>query len=150
MQTLHFAALINAPREKVWDIMLSDVTYREWTKEFNPGSYYKGDWNEGSKIVFLGTDVEGKGEGGMVSRIKENRSPEFISIEHIGIVSNGVEDTSPDAMKDWAGALENYTFNERDGATELLIDTDVSDAEMGTMESMWKKALLTLKEICER
>ena len=56
MTTLHYLIFINAPKEKVWDTMLKDETYREWTKPFCEGSYYRGDWSEGSKIIFLGPD----------------------------------------------------------------------------------------------
>ena len=54
MQKLHFSIVINAPKKKVWHAMLDDKQYREWTEAFNPGSYYKGDWSKGSKILFLG------------------------------------------------------------------------------------------------
>ena len=44
MEKLHFSISIKAPKEKVWDTMLNDVTYRQWTSVFNPpGSYYEGD-----------------------------------------------------------------------------------------------------------
>jgi uncharacterized protein YndB with AHSA1/START domain len=65
MQKLHFSVSINTPKEKVWDIMLGDRTYREWTKVFNPsGSYFEGSWDQGSKILFLGTDPETGKMGG--------------------------------------------------------------------------------------
>lgn len=150
MQKLHLSIFINAPREKVWDVMLSDVSYREWTKAFNEGSYYKGDWNKGSKILFLGPDPNGTGEGGMVSQVAENRPYEFISIEHLGVVKNGVEDMESEVMKDWKGAHENYTFIQKNDGTELLIDMDVAETEKQSMEDAWKKALETLKEIAER
>ena len=81
MERLHFSIDINAPREKVWNTMLEDQTYREWTSEFMPGSYYEGDWSQGSKITFLGPDEKGK-LGGMVARVTENRRPERIAVEH--------------------------------------------------------------------
>jgi hypothetical protein len=149
MKTLHLSITIGAPRKKVWDTMLSDATYREWTKTFNPGSYYKGDWSQGSKILFLGTDPNGKGEGGMVSRIEENRLHEFISIEHLGMIADGKEDTSSEMTKAWAGAHENYTFKDKDGSTELIIDSDVTEPEFAMMENMWKKGLAKLKELAE-
>lgn len=151
MKKLHASIFINAPREKVWDIMLSDATYREWTTAFNPGSYFVGDWSTGSKILFLGPNPDGTpGEGGMVSRIAENRRPEFMSIEHLGLVSNGVEDTESEAAKKWAPAFENYTFNEKDGGTELLVDLDVEEEYYAMFEEMWGKALPLLKSIVER
>ncbi len=150
MQKIHFSIQINAPREKVWDVMLSDKTYREWTSAFNPGGYYKGDWNEGSKILFVGQDPKTGLEGGMVSRIKESRKPEFVSIQHLGIVNNGVEDTTSEQAKKWTPAFENYTFTEKDGATQLDVDVDTVDEMKEEFEGMWPKALESLKEIAER
>lgn len=151
MKKLHASIFINAPREKVWDVMLSDATYREWTTAFNPGSYFVGDWSTGSKMLFLGPNPDGTpGEGGMVSRVAENRRPEFMSIEHLGLVSNGVEDTESEAAKKWAPAFENYTFNEKDGGTELLVDMDVEEEYYTMFEEMWGKALPLLKSIVER
>lgn len=150
MQKLHFTIEINAPKGKVWNIMLADSTYREWTKAFHEGSYYKGDWSEGSKMLFLGPDEAGKKDGGMVSRIKTNRKYEFISIEHLGMVIDGVEDTTSEEIKKWAPSFENYTFTEKNGNTELVVDIDVYDEYKEIFEDMWLKALLKLKEIVEQ
>lgn len=148
MEKLNFSIVINAPKEKVWSTMLNDNTYRKWTEAFGPGSYYKGDWKKGSKILFLAPGENG--EMGMVSRIKENRQYEYISIEHIGLVQDGKEDTSSDAVKAWAGALENYTFKEKGGATELLVDMDSNDEYKEMFQDMWPKALQKLKELAEK
>ena len=150
MQKLHFSIVINAPKVKVWNTMLDDKTYRVWTEAFAPGSYYKGDWNKGSKILFLGPGENG--DSGMVSRIKENRKHEYISIEHLGMIQNGKEDTSSEESKAWAGALENYTLTEKNGATELLINLRGNFAdEFATMfEEMWPAALQKLKDLSEK
>lgn len=150
MEKLRRTILINAPRERVWNVMLADDTYRQWTSAFHPGSYYKGDWSQGSKILFLGPGPEGSGEGGMVSRIRENRKHEFISIEHRGIVHNGVEDTESPEAKKWAPAYENYTFAEKNGGTELSIEMDIEEKEKENFEKMWTDALSRLKELVER
>ena len=124
MQTLHYTITINAPREKVWNVMLDDATYREWTSVFHPGSYYKGSWDKGSKILFIGPDPETGKEGGMVARIKENRLHEYVSIEQYGEIQDGVE-------KPWGeGVLiyENYTFTDKDGSTEVAVElTNIPD-----------------------
>lgn len=146
MNTLNYSIFIQAPKEKVWKTMLDDATYREWTKPFNPTSYFEGDWSEGSKILFLGTDENGKVEGGMVSRIKENRQNEYISIEHLGMIKDGVEEP-------WGGdqnAFENYKFTEKDGGTQLDIElTNVPEEYKEMMNEMWPKALDVLKRISE-
>jgi hypothetical protein len=87
--------------------------------------------------------------GGMVSRIKDNRLYEFISIEHLGEVLDGIEDTTSDRVKVWAGALENYTFVNKNGKTELVVDLDVNEEFKEMFEGMWPKALQKLKELCE-
>lgn len=150
MQKLHLSCFINAPREKVWDTMLNDATYRQWTSAFTEGSYYKGDWNEGSKIVFLGPGKDGEGEGGMVSRIKESRLHEFVSVEHLGEVHNGVEIMDGERVQSWKGALENYTFVEKDGGTDLIIEMDINESEEEFMEEAWEKGLEKLKALAEK
>jgi len=149
MQKLRRSIFINAPRKRVWNAMLSDGTYRQWTSAFNPGSYFKGDWSKGSKILFLGPNPDGSGEGGMVSRIRDNKPHEFLSIEHLGIVKNGVEDTESAEAKKWAPAYENYSFTEKNGGTELTVDMDIEETEKQTFETMWTDALSKLKKIAE-
>lgn len=150
MQHLHFSTVINAPREKVWHTMLDDKTYREWTKVFSPNCWYKGSWDKGSKILFLGTDKDGKNEGGMVSRIAENRLHEFMSIEHLGFVAGGKEITEGKEVEAWKGAHENYTLTDKDGGTELTVDLDTADSEKDSMKALWEKALPVLKELAEK
>jgi hypothetical protein len=150
MQKLHFSIVINAPKEKVWHAMLDDKSYRAWTKAFNEGSYYKGSWEKGSKILFLGPDPKTGEEGGMVSRIAENRLYEFISIEHLGIVQKGVEDTTSEVARKWTPAYENYTFTEKDGATEVRVDMDMADEHVEMFKTMWPEALERLKTMAEQ
>ena len=145
---LHFEININAPAEKVYAKMLDKKTYEEWTHEFNPTSYYKGSWNKGEKILFIGTDKNGVA-GGMVSKIKENIPNKFVSIEHIGILKDNQEITSGEAIKGWAGALENYTFRSTNGHTTLSIDIDANEEFKSYFNDTWPKALNKLKIICE-
>lgn len=149
MEKLNFSITINAEKEKVWNTMLDENSYRAWTEVFSPGGYYDGDWSEGSKILFLGPDESGK-MGGMVSRIKENRPYEYISIEHMGIVEDGKEDTSSEAVSAWAGALENYTFKDLGGKTEVLVEMDSDSEHVEMFEKTWPEALRKLKELAEK
>lgn len=150
MQTLHYSIIINAPREKVWNAMLEDKTYREWTTAFHPGSFFRGDWSKGSKMLFIGPNPDTGTEDGMVSRIAENIPYEYLSIEHLGVLRDGVEDTTGEEAKKWAPAFENYIFNEKDGMTELLIELDSLDEYADMFNSMWPEGLKVLKEISER
>jgi uncharacterized protein YndB with AHSA1/START domain len=151
-QVMHFTTTIGAKPEKVYQIMLGEKTYTEWTAEFNPTSRFKGSWEKGAKIVFVGTDQDGV-EGGMVSRIKENIPNRFVSIEHLGILQNGEENTTGPEVESWAGALENYSFAEKNGNTILIVDLKTQQKLDANYKSYfletWPKALDKLKAICE-
>jgi uncharacterized protein YndB with AHSA1/START domain len=144
MEKQQHSISINAPREKVWNILWADQTYRQWTTPFMEGSYAVTDWQKGSKALFLGPDG-----GGMVARIEDNIPNEYLSIEHLGMVENGVEDTESDKVKEWAGAHENYTLKDVDGQTELLIEIDVNQEYAQMFNDMWPKALQKVKELAE-
>ncbi|MES2543802.1 MAG: hypothetical protein V4548_02875 [Bacteroidota bacterium] len=148
METLKFSILINATKQKVWHTMLDDKTYREWTTAFHSGSFYEGSWDKGSEIRFLGPDENGK-MGGMFSRIKENIQYEFISIEHLGMINNGVIDTTSEEVKKWAPSLENYTFTEIDNQTEVKVEMQIANEFATMFDEMWPNALKILKRISE-
>ncbi|MES2668761.1 MAG: SRPBCC domain-containing protein [Patescibacteria group bacterium] len=145
MIDLHYSIHIDALREKVWDVMLADATYRAWTSVFMPGSYYVGDWSEGSKMLFLGPSADGEKEGGMASFVKENRAQEFISLQHLGEIRDGVEIP-------WETVgFENYTLKDADGGTEVVIDLlGLPDEYAGMFDESWPKALESLKQIAEK
>ncbi len=147
MNTLNYSIFINADKEKVWNTMLEDATYRQWTKAFNETSYYDGDWSEGSEIHFLGTDENGENLGGMMSEIAKNNQYEYISIKHLGVIENGVEKPyGEDGV-----AFENYSFTEKDGGTQLDVElTNLPVEYQDMMNEMCPKALNLLKEISEK
>lgn len=148
-QMLQFEIEINKEPEMVYRCMIDKETYMEWTSVFNASSNYLGSWDKGSKILFIGVNSEGQNEG-MVSRIKENIPGKFISIEHMGILKDGIERTCGPDIDDWQGALENYTFHPRAGKTILTVDLDTNKEWLDYLKAEWPKALIKLKEVCER
>ncbi|MET0391549.1 MAG: SRPBCC domain-containing protein [Chitinophagaceae bacterium] len=144
MEKQQFNITIDAPREKVWDILWADDTYRKWTSVFSEGSHAETDWQKGSKVLFL----DGKGSG-MVSTIADNIPNEYLSIRHLGVVNDGVEDLESEKVKEWAGAMENYTLKSVDGKTELIVDMDINDEYKDYFKNTWPKALDKVKELAE-
>lgn len=147
-EVLHFEIDIKSSHNHVYKTMLDEEKYAEWTAEFNPTSHFIGSWEKGSKILFLGTDKDGK-TGGMVSKIKENIPGRFLSIQHIGIVQNGIEITCGPEIDEWAGILENYTFTPVSNNTLLSVDIDSNKEFKSYFAEKWPKALKKLKSICE-
>jgi hypothetical protein len=144
MEKLNFNILINAMPEKVWKVLWTDDTYRKWTSAFSESSSAETDWKQGSKVLFL--DGEGRG---MVSRIAENRPNEYMSFEHLGEVNNGIEDTTSEKVKGWAGTHENYTLKKVNGKTELIVDMDITDEFKEMFSKMWPVALDNVKRLSE-
>lgn len=152
MQKMTYTTHINAPAAVVWDVLLGEETYPQWTEVFNPegGSYVEGDWSEGSNIKFLGKDPNTGEIGGMYAHIEQNKPAEFLSIKHIGMIRNGEIDTESDEIKVWTPAYENYTLVETDGETDITVEMDVAEDYLEMFNDMWPKALAVLKELAEQ
>lgn len=150
MKATHFEIDIKASRQKVFDTMLGKESYSEWTSVFNPSSYYEGSFEEGAEIHFIGLSEEGKKEG-MVGIVRSLRSPNFVSMEYIGVFYGDKVVTEGAGMEDFIGSTETYRFEGVDeSATRVLVDLDVPDEYEDYFNKAWPKALEKLKEMCER
>ncbi|MBI5915618.1 MAG: SRPBCC domain-containing protein [Bacteroidetes bacterium] len=141
MKKLNFTVNINAPRERVWQTLWNDATYRQWTAVFHEGSYAESDWQEGSKILFLSPSGDG-----MTSRIARLIPNKFMSFEHLGEVKNGAEDFSGN----WSGAFENYMLTATDSAATLAVEIDSDDNFADYFKDIFPKALAKVKELSEQ
>ncbi|MCW3091768.1 MAG: hypothetical protein JWP81_2837 [Ferruginibacter sp.] len=142
MTTLTFATKMNAPKEKVWDTLWDDASYRKWTAAFMEGSYAESDWQEGSKILFLSP----KGDG-MFGIIQIKIPNEQMTFKHLGEIKNGIEEP-----KDWGDATESYYLNEMNGMTELSVKiTMEANPEFEQyFNNTFPKALEIVKQISEQ
>lgn len=151
MKKLVFETTINAPVAKVYDFMLglsNKNSYEKWTAAFNPTSSFEGEWKKGAKMYFLGENEEGE-KGGMVSQIEELIPNHYVSILHLGFLKGAQEITSGPEVEAWAGAHENYRFEESNGNCVLKVELDtVADFE-DYMNDSYPKGLALLKELCE-
>jgi uncharacterized protein YndB with AHSA1/START domain len=147
MEKKEYRITINAPKEKVWDILWGDDSYSAWTAPFSEGSHVKTDWKKGSKVLFLDNN-----NAGMASVIAENKPNEYMSFKHLGIVKDGVEDYDSEEAKKWGNGFENYTLTSVKEGTELVVDlgADTIPAEYEDyFAQTWPKALSKLKELAE-
>ena len=145
LKRIEFITTINAPAPTVWRLMLGPEGYKQWASAFAEGCYFEGSWAQGAKIKFLSTS---SGDG-MISEIDQHRENEFISIRHLGFISNGVEDTASESVRAWAPAYENYTFISAPEGTKLVVELDVPGEWEQYMNEAWPKALALLKQLSE-
>ena len=151
MKKLQFNISIHAPVSAVYNIMLgisSKSTYEQWTAMFNPTSTYEGNWEKGSKMLFIGVDEKGE-KGGIVSKIAENIPNQFVSIQHYGLINAGKEITEGAEVEKWANGFENYSFEENNEVTTVKVEIDATEEFIDFMNETYPKALNKLKELCE-
>jgi uncharacterized protein YndB with AHSA1/START domain len=146
MQTLLIKKSIevNAPKEKVWEVLLNDKFTRIWYAEFMEGSKAETDWKVGSKAKF----TDGKGEG-IVGTVIENIPNKIISVEYQGIVAGGIEDYHSEIAQAVKGSRETYQLTEKDGVTHILVEVDMGEAYYEMMSVAWDKALEKIKTLAE-
>src|SRR5690606_41867365 len=67
----------------------------------------------------------------MVATIKSIDEPYGLVFEHLGEVVGGVEDTTSERVKTWAGSLEEYYLTEQNGITTLRASVQIPDGDEG-------------------
>lgn len=144
MRTITNAIDVDAPPERVWDVLLNDVTYRQWTAEFMAGSYAETDWQHGSTVRFLGPSGSG-----MLAHIVASRRPELVDIEFDGLVTDGKDDVESDHAREWRGSRETYRLTRTPNGTHLDISADMAEQYYDDMVAAWNRALSKAKALAE-
>ncbi len=144
MKKTQFSTSINAPKEKVWQILWNNDTYPKWTAVFSPGSKAVSDWNEGSKILFVNENNDG-----MHSVIAKKIDTEIMNFKHLGMVKNGIELPEDEISKSWSGATENYRLSEVNGITTLTIEMDIVEEYQDYFNEKFPLALDVVKNLSE-
>lgn len=144
MKKAQFSTTINAPKEKVWQVLWNDATYRKWTSVFSEGSKAVSDWKEGSKILFVNENNDG-----MHSVIDKKTDNEIMNFKHLGMVKNGIELPEDETSKSWSGSTENYTLRESNGITTLTVEMDIIAEYQAYFNEKFPLALRKIKELAE-
>lgn len=145
MKQIIFSSIINALQEKVWHTLTDQEVYKEWAKHFSSESQYKGEWVEGSEIVFFDPNM-----GGTKAVLERVVPGEHIFARHIAMMNkDGSEDTTSEMAQKWIGITEEYKLKESVDTTELQIIINTHEDFEDMFNSMWPPALKALKSIAE-
>ena len=145
METLNYEIIINAPIERIWNLLWNEKSYSEWTQFFMEGSQLKTDWKVNGKTYFL--DAAGNG---MVSTISSLNEPTEVIFRHLGSYKDGVEDTKSRDVAEWSGAEEKYFLRSIDeNNTELRVITHTMKNHEEFINTGFHKGLALLKNLAE-
>lgn len=144
VRTIEKTVDVAAPPERVWDVLLDDVTYRQWTEAFMEGSYAETDWREGSAVRFLGPE-----RSGMLGRVVTSRRPEVVSVEMEGLVDEGRDDTTSETARAYRGARETYRLSATSTGTRLDVSAPMGDEHYDAMVVAWDDALERVRRLAE-
>ena len=142
MKEMQFKIEIYATKERVWDTLWQDETFRQWAGIIDTGTYMKGDLKEGSEVLF----ISGNGYG-VTSKVLKLTPGEFLLLRHqADTQDNGKQERE----KEWTGGEESYSLIEEDGTTTLTAAFDVPPEMEEYFKVNYPKALERVKVLAER
>lgn len=143
MKDMQFSININTGKERVWDTLWQDKTFREWAGFIDPGTYMKGDLQEGKEVEFISAE-NGYGVTSLVAKVVPG---EYLLLKHSADTQeNGAEARE----KEWTGGEESYSLTEKDGVTTLTVTFGVPEKMEEYFAENYPKALDKAKELAEK
>ncbi len=141
MKEMQFKIEINAPKEKVWQILWQDESLRDWSGIVDPGTYMVGELKEGATVQF--NSAEGYGVTSLVAELVPD---EFILFKH---QADTQDSGKHNRDEQWTGGQESYKLTENHGVTVLEMSLDVPPELEKIMSASYPKALGRVKELSE-
>ena len=143
MQKMQFSIEIEAPREKVWQTLWGDKTFRDWGSIIDEGQYMVGEMAEGSEVQFISSE-----NGFGVTSVIEKLIPhEYVAFKQIADTMNSGKQ---EREKEWTGGTESYKLTENEGVTTLDVKIDAPPGQEETFKVRFPKALKRVKILAEK
>ena len=143
MKELQFSVEIHATKEKVWNTLWQDETFRQWASIIDPGTYLVGDLKVGNTIQFI-SSASGFGVTSLVEKLTRN---EFLLLRHSADTQG---EGKRQREKEWTGGQERYALTEKNGTTTLTVAFDVPLELEREFNVTYPKALEQVKVLAER
>ncbi len=143
MKELQFTIEIHTLKEKVWDTLWRDETFREWADIIDPGTYMVGELQQGNEVQFISAE-NGYGVTSLVEKLTPN---EFLLLRH---QADTQDSGKRERENEWTGGTESYSLTEKDGLTTLSVAFDVPLEMEEYFQINYPKALEQVRELAER
>ena len=142
MNKMQFVVEINATKQKVWDTLWQDTTFRQWAGIIDPGTYMVGDLQQGNEVQYI--SANGFGVTSLVEKLVVG---EFLLLKHR---ADTQDQGKQERKNEWTGGQESYSLDEKDGTTTLTVAFDVPPELEGYFAINFPKALERVKVLTER
>jgi hypothetical protein len=145
MMTLSYDIVIQANAQTVWNILWDTHTYSKWTQPFSETSQMQSDWKIRGETLFQ--DASGNG---MVATIVELEQFKKVVFKHLGVLKNGVLDSTSEDVQSWSGSLEKYFLNEQGETTTLSAEIETSEEYKDMMDRAFQQGFAIVKSLAEQ
>jgi uncharacterized protein YndB with AHSA1/START domain len=142
MEKLQFSVEIHATRQKVWDTLWQDETFRKWAGIIDPETHMVGDLKEGNEVQFISV-ANGYGVTSLVEKLVPG---EFLLLRHH---ADTQEEGKREREKEWTGGEERYTLTDNNGTMTLTVVFDVPLELEEYFRTNYPKALEQVKKLAE-
>lgn len=139
---MQFSIEINAPKQKVWDTLWQDKTFRDWAGIIDPGTYMVGDLKEGNEVQYMSAE-NGYGVTSLVDTLIPN---EYLLLKH---AADTQDSGAHQRDEQWTGGQESYNLSEDGGVTRLIVAFDVPTELEEYFSNTYPKVLQRIKELSE-
>lgn len=136
---------INASKEKVWEVLWSDRTFRDWASIIDEGTYREGALQEGHEIHFI-SSVSGYG---VASKVEDFILYKKVSLRQIADVKIDKDGVIEKRDQQWTGGIESYELEESNGKVTLSVTQDVPQELVEYFETKLPQALERVKVLAE-
>jgi uncharacterized protein YndB with AHSA1/START domain len=136
MQTIEKSIEIDAPIEKVYEVLTNPQLVRGWASAFSEGTYAETDWQPGSTVEWK--DMNGNvGAKGVVI---ENEPLRRIMVAYYDDVKDGPP-SQPGQYKE--------VYLVQPGRLDIKAGT-LAEGDIKVHEPLWDKAIRLIKELAEK
>lgn len=140
---MKFSIEIAASKEKVWNTLWDDKTFRDWGNIIDEGQYKVGEMKEGNEVQFI-SFVSGYSVTSLIEKLTPN---EFVLFRQM---ADTKESGEQEREKEWTGGTESYELAEKNGITNLTVKIDVPPGQEETFKVRFPKALERVKVLAEK
>ena len=143
MNELEFQIEIQASKEKVWQTLWRDDSFRQWAGLIDPGTYMIGVMKKGCELQFISSE----NGYGVTSLVEEMTVNEYLRLRHKADTQKSGEKSREN---EWTGGSERYSLGETEEKTTLVVILDVPQEMEAYFKAAYPKALKRVKELAEK